>query len=95
MLNWVCFLTKTKWQYLNSGSEPGTNNSNGKSSNMLDLLGIDLDNNDADKNGATGADPWGMPIKSQPQPQSQVTQTRYIFIDWDNNVDIIVSIIYV
>lgn len=37
---------------------------------MLDLLGIDLDNNDADKNGATAADPWGMPIK--PQSQSQV-----------------------
>lgn len=35
---------------------------------MLDLLGIDLDN-DADQNGATGtaADPWGMPIKTQPQ----------------------------
>lgn len=39
---------------------------------MLDLLGIDLDNNDADKNGAVAADPWGMPIKTQPQPQSQV-----------------------
>jgi len=37
---------------------------------MLDLLGIDLENNDADKNGATAtADPWGMPIKTQPQPQ--------------------------
>jgi len=35
---------------------------------MLDLLGIDLDN-DAEQNGATGttADPWGMPIKTQPQ----------------------------
>ncbi|VVC40780.1 Hypothetical protein CINCED_3A018593 [Cinara cedri] len=53
----------------NSGSESGANSSNGKSSNMLDLLGIDLDNNDADKNGATAADPWGMPIKTQPQPQ--------------------------
>jgi len=39
---------------------------------MLDLLGIDLENNDADKNGATAADPWGMPIKTQPQPQPQV-----------------------
>lgn len=35
---------------------------------MLDLLGIDLDN-DTNKNGATVADPWGMPIKPQPQPQ--------------------------
>ncbi|XP_060869383.1 epsin-2 isoform X1 [Metopolophium dirhodum] len=53
----------------NSGSESGANSSSGKSSNMLDLLGIDLDN-DADQNGATGttADPWGMPIKTQPQP---------------------------
>jgi len=55
-------------QYLSSGSESGANSSSGKSSNMLDLLGIDLDN-DADQNGATGttADPWGMPIKTQPQ----------------------------
>lgn len=75
------FFTKTNRHYLNSGSEPGANNSNGKNSNMLDLLGIDLDNNDADKNGATGADPWGMPIKSQPQPQSQVTQTLYTFLN--------------
>ncbi|XP_027837840.1 epsin-2 isoform X1 [Aphis gossypii] len=54
----------------NSGSESGANSSSGKSSNMLDLLGIDLDN-DGDQNGATAsatADPWGMPIKSQPQP---------------------------
>lgn len=36
---------------------------------MLDLLGIDLDNNDSDKNGATAADPWGMPVKTQAQPQ--------------------------
>jgi len=54
----------------NSGSDSGANSSSGKSSNMLDLLGIDLENNDADKNGATAtADPWGMPIKTQPQPQ--------------------------
>lgn len=36
----------------------------------MDLLGIDLDN-DTDQNGATAAaasaDPWGMPIKTQPQ----------------------------
>ncbi|XP_027837841.1 epsin-2 isoform X2 [Aphis gossypii] len=53
-----------------NGSESGANSSSGKSSNMLDLLGIDLDN-DGDQNGATAsatADPWGMPIKSQPQP---------------------------
>lgn len=49
-----------------NGSESGANSSSGKSSNMLDLLGIDLEN-DADQNGAT-ADPWGMPIKTQPQP---------------------------
>lgn len=38
---------------------------------MLDLLGIDLDNTESDKNGVA-ADPWGMPIKSQPQVQPQV-----------------------
>lgn len=65
--------TKTNGQYLSSGSESGANSSSGKSSNMLDLLGIDLDN-DADKNGATAADPWGMPIKTQPQSQPQVIQ---------------------
>lgn len=46
---------------------------------MLDLLGIDLDNNDANKNGAIAADPWGMPIKTQPQPQSQVNEIALIF----------------
>lgn len=66
-------LTKTNRQYLSSGSESGANSSSGKSSNMLDLLGIDLDN-DADKNSATAADPWGMPIKTQPQPHAQVMQ---------------------
>lgn len=45
---------------------------------MLDLLGIDLDNNDADRNGAVAADPWGMPIKTQPQPQSQVIHLNYV-----------------
>lgn len=64
---------KTNRQYLSSGSESGANSSSDKSSNMLDLLGIDLDNKDAEKNGATAAaDPWGMPIKTQPQPQPQV-----------------------
>ncbi|XP_050540886.1 epsin-2 isoform X2 [Daktulosphaira vitifoliae] len=54
----------------NSGSDSGANSSNDRSNNMLDLLGIDLDNTDSDKNGATTAvsDPWGMPIKTQPQP---------------------------
>jgi len=44
---------------------------------MLDLLGIDLENNDGDKNGTVGAtaDPWGMPIKTQPQLQSSVIHT--------------------
>ncbi|XP_050432308.1 epsin-2 isoform X3 [Adelges cooleyi] len=54
----------------NSGSDSGANSSNGRSSNMLDLLGIDLDNTESDKNGVA-ADPWGMPIKSQPQVQPQ------------------------
>lgn len=70
---------KTNRQYLSSGSESGANSSSGKSSNMLDLLGIDLDNNDAEKNGAAAADPWGMPIKTQPQPQSQVIHIILIF----------------
>lgn len=41
---------------------------------MLDLLGIDLENNDGDKISTEGAiaDPWGMPIKTQPQLQSSV-----------------------
>ncbi|XP_025424164.1 epsin-2 isoform X2 [Sipha flava] len=53
----------------NSGSDSGANSTNGKSSNMLDLLGIDLEN-DSEKNGAAAAaDPWGMPIKTQPQSQ--------------------------
>lgn len=63
--------TETNRQYLSSGSESGANSSSGKSSNMLDLLGIDLENNDAVKNGTVAtstADPWGMPIKTQPQP---------------------------
>lgn len=60
----------TNKQYLSSGSDSGANSTGGKSSNMLDLLGINLDN-DSEKNGATAAaaDPWGMPIKTQPQPQ--------------------------
>lgn len=64
------FIQKSNGQYLSSGSESGGNSTSGKSSNMLDLLGIDLDN-DAEKNGAAvaAADPWGMPIKTQPQPQ--------------------------
>jgi hypothetical protein len=68
---------KTNRQYLSSGSDSGANSTNGKSSNMLDLLGIDLEN-DSEKNGAAAAaDPWGMPIKTQ--PQSQVIHITFIF----------------
>lgn len=69
---------KTNKKYLSSGSESGANSTSGKSSNMLDLLGIDLDN-DAEKNGAAAAaDPWGMPVKTQPQPQPQVIHIAFI-----------------